>query len=140
MRATAAQTFLSGNRPRPQCWWGCLPPSPRRSGRVRQSNASFPGSAELSVWLRALRLHQWLKNLLLFVPLLTSFSLMNPDKLLSVLLAFLAFSLAASATYVVNDLWDLENDRAHPRKRRRYRHSAPAAEAGRNAMLTATGG
>jgi len=99
-----------------------------------------PAQAELSVWLRALRLHQWLKNLLLFVPLLTSFSLMNPDRLLSVLLAFLVFSLAASATYVVNDLWDLENDRAHPRKRLRYRHSGPAAEAGRNATLTAAGG
>lgn len=99
-----------------------------------------PAQAELSVWLRALRLHQWLKNLLLFVPLLTSFSLMNPDRLRSVLLAFLAFSLAASATYLVNDLWDLENDRAHPRKRRRYRHSGPAAEAGRNATLTAAGG
>ena len=99
-----------------------------------------PAQAALSVWLRALRLHQWLKNLLLFVPLLTSFSLMNPDRLRSVLLAFLAFSLAASATYLVNDLWDLENDRAHPRKRRRYRHSGPAAVDGRNATLTAAGG
>ena len=134
------EDILSGSRPRPQCWWGCLP---RRqddpveyANRMRVSTAQ----AELSVWLRALRLHQWLNNLLLFVPLLTSFFLMNPDRLLSVLLAFLAFSLAASATYVVNDLWDLENDRAHPRKRRRYRHSGPAAEAGRNATLTAAGG
>lgn len=75
--------------------------------------------AGLSVWLRALRVHQWLKNLLLFVPLLTAFSFTDIGKLASMVLAFLAFSFAASATYMVNDLWDLENDRAHPRKRLR---------------------
>lgn len=75
--------------------------------------------AGLTVWLRALRVHQWLKNLLLFVPLLTAFSFMDIGKLASMGLAFLAFSFAASATYIVNDLWDLENDRAHPRKRLR---------------------
>jgi 4-hydroxybenzoate polyprenyltransferase/phosphoserine phosphatase len=75
--------------------------------------------AGFAVWLRALRVHQWLKNLLLFVPLLTAFSFADISKVLSIVLAFLAFSLAASATYMVNDLWDLENDRAHPRKRLR---------------------
>lgn len=80
----------------------------------------FPGSgAGLRVWLRALRVHQWLKNLLLFVPVLTAFSFSDIGKLASMVLAFLAFSFAASATYMVNDLWDLENDRAHPRKRLR---------------------
>jgi 4-hydroxybenzoate polyprenyltransferase len=72
-----------------------------------------------AVWLRALRVHQWLKNLLLFVPLLTAFSFMDIGKLAIMAVAFVAFSLAASATYMVNDLWDLENDRAHPRKRLR---------------------
>lgn len=71
------------------------------------------------VWLRALRIHQWLKNLLLFVPLLTAFSFFDANKLTTMMVAFFAFSLAASATYVVNDLWDLENDRSHPRKRNR---------------------
>lgn len=71
------------------------------------------------VWLRALRIHQWLKNLLLFVPLLTAFSFFDANKLTTMIVAFFAFSLAASATYVVNDLWDLENDRSHPRKRNR---------------------
>lgn len=75
--------------------------------------------AGLAVWLRALRVHQWLKNLLLFVPLLTAFSFADISKVMGIALAFLAFSLAASATYMVNDLWDLENDRAHPRKRLR---------------------
>jgi 4-hydroxybenzoate polyprenyltransferase len=73
----------------------------------------------LAVWLRALRVHQWLKNLLLFVPLLTAFSFMEMGKLATMAVAFLAFSLAASATYIVNDLLDLDNDRAHPRKRLR---------------------
>lgn len=71
-------------------------------------------------WLQAIRVHQWLKNLLLFVPLLTSFS--RTDSLESVgivLVAFVAFSLAASSTYILNDLYDLESDRLHPRKRHR---------------------
>lgn len=80
--------------------------------------------AGLSVWLRALRVHQWLKNLLLFVPMLTAFSFMDVGLVATMIVAFLAFSLAASATYIVNDLWDLENDRVHPRKRLRPLASA----------------
>lgn len=76
-------------------------------------------SAGPVVWFRALRVHQWLKNLLLFVPLLTNFSFMEMGKLATMTLAFVAFSLMASATYLLNDLWDLENDRIHPRKRDR---------------------
>lgn len=72
--------------------------------------------AGLSTWLKALRVHQWLKNLLLFVPLLTAFSFADLERLFTMVVAFMAFSLAASATYIVNDLWDLDNDRAHPRK------------------------
>jgi 4-hydroxybenzoate polyprenyltransferase len=67
-------------------------------------------------WARALRIHQWSKNLLIFVPLLMAFSFLDIKKLSMSVIAFLAFSLAASATYIVNDLWDLESDRAHPRK------------------------
>jgi 4-hydroxybenzoate polyprenyltransferase/phosphoserine phosphatase len=76
-------------------------------------------SSGMAVWLRALRVHQWIKNLLLFVPLLTTFAFTDVYKLGSMVLAFLAFSFAASATYIVNDLWDLESDRSHPRKRLR---------------------
>lgn len=75
--------------------------------------------AGIYVWLRALRVHQWLKNLLLFVPLLTAFSFVDINKLVAMALAFLAFSLVASATYIVNDIWDINSDRAHPRKRLR---------------------
>lgn len=73
----------------------------------------------MAAWLRALRVHQWVKNLLLFVPLLTTFEFTDIYKLGSMVLAFLAFSFAASATYIVNDLWDLDSDRSHPRKRLR---------------------
>ncbi|GAB3252626.1 UbiA family prenyltransferase [Chitinimonas naiadis] len=91
---------------------------------VREDNTyierEFPREvAGASLWLRALRVHQWIKNLLLFVPMLTAFSFLQPGKLVAMATAFLAFSLAASATYIANDLWDLENDRAHPRKRQR---------------------
>ncbi|MGS0742815.1 UbiA family prenyltransferase [Glaciimonas sp. GG7] len=74
---------------------------------------------QLSTWAKALRVHHWLKNLLLLVPLLTAFSFMDSGKLATITVAFLAFSLAASATYIVNDLLDLESDRAHPRKKKR---------------------
>ncbi|MDR2188235.1 MAG: UbiA family prenyltransferase [Azonexus sp.] len=76
-------------------------------------------SVNLKVWLRALRVHQWLKNLLLFVPLLTAFLFHDVGKLITMCIAFLAFSFAASGTYILNDLWDLNNDRQHPRKRNR---------------------
>ncbi len=67
-------------------------------------------------FLKAIRLHQWAKNVLIFVPLLLAHSLKLP-LLLHAILAFFCFSLCASATYIVNDLLDLEADRRHPRKR-----------------------
>jgi 4-hydroxybenzoate polyprenyltransferase/phosphoserine phosphatase len=68
---------------------------------------------------KSLRLHQWLKNLLIFVPLLAGHMLSSPQRALSALLAFLAFGLCASSVYLLNDLLDLEDDRHHPVKRRR---------------------
>lgn len=76
-------------------------------------------TADIKVWLKALRVHQWLKNVLLFVPLATAFSFLSVMNILPVIAAFISFSLAASATYIVNDLWDLETDRQHPRKKMR---------------------
>lgn len=67
--------------------------------------------------LRALRPQQWLKNLLVFVPLVTSHAVLEPLQALKVLLAFVVFGLCASAVYVLNDLLDLADDRRHPRKR-----------------------
>lgn len=68
--------------------------------------------------LKALRLHQWAKNALLFVPLIAGHEL-DPLRWLLTLLAFAAFGMCASATYIINDLFDLASDRAHPRKRHR---------------------
>lgn len=79
----------------------------------------FNEAPGLKVWSKALRIHQWIKNLLLFVPLLTAFSFSELGNVVECMLAFIAFSIAASATYIVNDLWDLESDRQHPRKRER---------------------
>lgn len=69
--------------------------------------------------LQLARPHQWIKNLLLFVPLLTAQRLGSGDAWLSCALAMIALSLVASAVYAVNDLVDAPVDRLHRRKRRR---------------------
>lgn len=73
----------------------------------------------LKLWFRALRLHQWLKNILIFVPLLAAHRLLETPLLLQAALAYLAFGLCASSVYLLNDLLDLPADRRHPRKRLR---------------------
>jgi 4-hydroxybenzoate polyprenyltransferase len=73
----------------------------------------------ISKYVAALRIHQWVKNALLFVPLLASHRLDDANAFLRVLVGALAFSLCASAVYVLNDLLDLPADRRHPRKRLR---------------------
>lgn len=70
-------------------------------------------------WLRALRLHQWAKNLLIFVPLAAAHRIGDLGALTSCALAFFLFGLCASGGYIVNDLLDLDADRVHPRKRLR---------------------
>lgn len=72
-----------------------------------------------SDWLRTLRVHQWLKNCLLFIPLLAAHKLEDVASWQAVILAFIAFSLCASSVYIFNDLLDLDNDRQHPRKKNR---------------------
>lgn len=67
--------------------------------------------------LKVLRIHQWVKNILLLVPLVTSHKVFDGGLLWKALGAFLAFSLCASSVYILNDLFDLESDRQHPRKR-----------------------
>ena len=73
-------------------------------------------AAGLGTWRRVLRVHQWMKNLLLFVPLMAAHLLTEVDTLLVLGIAFVAFSLCASSVYIANDLLDLESDRQHPRK------------------------
>lgn len=99
---------------------GASPSVVREVRRLVPVELEIPANRfSLKTLLSALRVHQWLKNLLLFVPLFTAFSFMDLAKIGTALIAFLAFSLAASASYVVNDILDLENDRAHPRKKNR---------------------
>ncbi|MFY2763396.1 UbiA family prenyltransferase [Arenimonas sp. MALMAid1274] len=73
----------------------------------------------LRVWLRALRVHQWLKNLLVFVPLLASHRMFETQAVIAAVAGFIAFGLCASGVYLLNDLLDLPSDRQHPRKRLR---------------------
>ena len=70
-------------------------------------------------WVRALRVHQWAKNLLLVLPALAAHRLPTPGTIASLLVAMLSFSLLASAVYLVNDIEDVEHDRQHPTKRLR---------------------
>ena len=76
-------------------------------------------SAGLRDWLRAARMHQWLKNLLVFVPLLAAHRQDELSLVVDALTAFLCFGLCASSVYLLNDLIDLRDDRHHQRKRTR---------------------
>jgi 4-hydroxybenzoate polyprenyltransferase len=69
--------------------------------------------------LLAMRPHQWVKNILIFAPLILSFEFLNIELIIDAILAFFAFSLTASGLYIVNDLLDIEADRVHPTKRNR---------------------
>jgi 4-hydroxybenzoate polyprenyltransferase/phosphoserine phosphatase len=86
-----------------------------RIGRIFDDRSGSP----FRRYLKALRLHQWLKNLLIFVPLLMSHRFDDPLLVGQALLAFLAFGLCASSVYLLNDLLDLPDDREHPTKRHR---------------------
>lgn len=66
--------------------------------------------------LKAIRLHQWTKNALIMVPLLAAHKMADMQAIYVTMIAFLSFSLCASATYIVNDLFDLDADRAHKTK------------------------
>jgi 4-hydroxybenzoate polyprenyltransferase len=77
------------------------------------------GQASLRDWAKALRLHQWLKNLLIFVPLVAAHRYNELPLMLDAALAFICFGLCASSVYILNDLLDLRDDRHHAKKRLR---------------------
>ncbi len=92
----------------------------------RRIVAAYPGATiipkqpmRLRTILKALRLHQWLKNVLLFAPLILAHQWFNLAALSATIAAVISFSLCASGVYLMNDLLDLEADRQHPRKRKR---------------------
>lgn len=92
-----------------------------KSEAAAQANESAGAreAGRVSPALRALRAHQWIKNLLVFVPVLMAHRVTDAPALTAAACAFVAWCLAASAVYLVNDLSDLEADRRHPHKRRR---------------------
>ena len=69
-------------------------------------------------YVKALRLHQWSKNLLVLLPVIAAHNL-TAKVWIAALLAFISFSFVASSAYLLNDLLDFAADRAHPRKRNR---------------------
>ncbi len=76
-------------------------------------------NGQLKSVLREMRIYQWVKNLLVFLPLIGAHRVTDPLLVGQALLAFVSFSLCASAVYTINDLLDLKADRLHPEKRRR---------------------
>ena len=91
-------------------------PAPKLEAATRLEVIGPAAPTQRHSLLRAMRPHQWLKNLLLLVPALAALDL---AALPAALAAMLCFSLAASGVYLVNDLADLDSDRRHPRKRNR---------------------
>jgi 4-hydroxybenzoate polyprenyltransferase len=80
-------------------------------------NSNMP--SKLVAMLRAMRLHQWMKNLLVFVPLMAAHQYADAQRDVLALMAFVIFSLTASSVYLLNDLVDVQDDRHHARKRHR---------------------
>lgn len=81
--------------------------------------AFTPQRSRLRAFVRALRCHQWSKNVLVFVPIITAHAYLNPRALAGAAAMMVAWCLVASGIYVTNDLLDLEADRRHPNKRLR---------------------
>ncbi|MCB1825973.1 MAG: UbiA family prenyltransferase [Candidatus Competibacteraceae bacterium] len=92
-----------------------------QAARVAAITAVFDDreGARPTPWFKALRVHQWLKNVLVFVPLLAAHRIDEVALLFQAVLAYVAFGLCASSVYLLNDLLDLPADRQHPRKRLR---------------------
>ena len=83
------------------------------------ANSCRPRKPTLRTIAKMLRVHQWLKNGLIAVPMVLSHEYLNVSMLSACVLAFISFSTAASAIYIVNDFFDLALDRRHPTKRNR---------------------
>ncbi|ASV84248.1 ubiA prenyltransferase family protein [Ochrobactrum quorumnocens] len=94
----------------------------RAAAHFQKANGSrlfVKRAAGIKPYLKMLRVHQWLKNLLVFVPAILAHTIFFPEVFLASILAFIAFSAAASAIYILNDIIDLPLDRQHARKRSR---------------------
>lgn len=109
-------------------WQACRRPILVGASQGVIASASRPDGSELVLheprrrlrdMIKMMRVHQWLKNLLVFVPFLAAHQFSHLDGLVAAVTGFFAFSLCASSVYVLNDLFDLESDRHHARKRKR---------------------
>ncbi|WP_435671776.1 UbiA family prenyltransferase [Marivita sp.] len=98
------------------------------SGGARRHMASEPGSVSLHVekdvstlgaLMKAMRPHQWAKNVLVFVPVLFAHEYVYLEVMLAGLMAFVCFSLCASGVYLINDMADIQADRKHATKHKR---------------------
>ena len=89
--------------------------------KVCETGLTFKQSKKsvFTTWFSALRIHQWAKNLLVFVPLLTGHAYNSSVSVSQAVIAFLLFGIAASSIYLINDLFDIEADRHHPTKKNR---------------------
>jgi 4-hydroxybenzoate polyprenyltransferase len=89
----------------------------RSARKSYEVGANFPPEKnDWRIWTKALRVHQWAKNALIFVPLLAAHQYADFSMIGAAVLAFIAYSLLASSVYILNDLVDLGDDRQHPRK------------------------
>jgi 4-hydroxybenzoate polyprenyltransferase len=127
---TCGQTFdyVGNSRADLEIWRGCrhkvLVNAPRRVERAARDGGNvvrvFPASLTgLRDAVRSMRCYQWVKNLLLFVPAITSHTIFDASVAGSAALAFFSFGFSASAAYILNDLLDLEEDRRHSAKKQR---------------------
>jgi 4-hydroxybenzoate polyprenyltransferase len=90
-----------------------------KASRIADVTRVFPRQPLWKSLIRSLRPHQWAKNALVFVPLVLSGKLSDPAALAATGIAFMAMNIVASATYLINDLVDLSDDRRHWSKRER---------------------
>jgi 4-hydroxybenzoate polyprenyltransferase/phosphoglycolate phosphatase-like HAD superfamily hydrolase len=84
----------------------------------RFGSARTPRKSKLKLLIRAMRVYQWVKNVLVFIPMLLA-HVSGLEIMVAAISMFFAFSMTASGIYIINDLLDLAADRAHPRKRAR---------------------
>lgn len=91
-----------------------------KAGKLTKIEKEFNNKPNLiKLVIKQIRVYQWVKNILIFIPMLLAHNFFNSDMYLKGLAAFLSFSFSASFVYVLNDLLDLESDRQHPRKKKR---------------------
>lgn len=110
--AATGGRVLAGSTPKPLSY---LRKSHQDFNHVAPANVA----AQIRDAVRACRPVHWIKNMLIFVPAVTSWGMYDPSKLVAAVCAFFSFSFVASSVYLINDLADLAADRAHPDKRRR---------------------